>query len=441
MGTLLQCSLINEYYYCPHKQSARFNAKALNSWSTNAITKPANIKTNLSAQTQWWAVALLFAAGCSTSLHIGKVPSALPLLRAEWDLSLAQAGLVVSIYALLIATCGLLLGVLVQRIGNPRLAIVGVGIVGVGSLLGAQSQEFHWLLATRSLEGLGWIMAVIAIPPLLVALCHARDRPLVMGIWGAFVPLGAGVMLLLSPMALSMGGWRFSWILSGLFSLLAAALIMMVLRAHAMRIAPVRSEKGDAGKQFTDLKKSLIWMLSGCFLLYSLQFVSVTSFLPTLLLDTTSLSLDAASRITALVIISNTVGNVIAGYLMRRGTSHVPVLVAGALGMGIFAVFVFNETVSVSVRLACAFGASIFGGLIPGTCFATLPKAISVVSASGLLIGLMMQCAGIGQLLGGVVVPVAVDYAGAWEVAGFVLLAIGALGALFAVRSADGQKA
>lgn len=404
-------------------------------WSTTAIPELAQSLDHLSTRTHWWAVVLLFSAGCTTALHIGKVPSALPLLRADWNLSLTQAGLILSIYAVLIAAGGLLLGVLVQRFGYPRFSMAGVGIVGVGSLLGAHSDAFYWLLATRALEGLGWIMAVIALPPLLTALSHPHDRSLVMGIWGAFVPVGSGFMLLLSPMVLSIGGWRLSWLVAGMISLLASALVMVVVRSHSRRLAPVQPAKSAGGTQFTDLRRSLIWVLSGCFLLYSLQFVSVTSFLPTLLLDTTSLSLTTASQVTALVIISNALGNVTAGYLMRRGTSHIPLLITGALGMGVFAVFIFTDTVPVAVRLACAFGFSILGGLIPGTCFATLPRAVSVTAAAGLLIGLMMQSAGVGQLLGGVLIPVAVDYAGTWHVAGFVLLAIGLAGSLLALRS------
>lgn len=377
----------------------------------------------------------MFLAGCTTALHIGKVPSALPLLRTDWHLSLTQAGLILFIYAVLIATGGLLLGMLVRRVGYPRFAMAGVGIVGVGSLLGAQSDLFHGLLATRALEGLGWIMAVIALPPLLTALSHPRDRSLVMGIWGAFVPVGTGIMLLLSPMVLSMGGWRFSWIVAGMISLLASAMVTLIVRSHPAHLAAVQSTSSTGGTPLTDLRGTLIWALSGCFLLYSLQFVSVTSFLPTLLLDTTSLSLTTASQITALVIISNALGNFTAGVLMRRGLSHVPLLITGALGMGVFAFFVFTDTLPVATRLACAFGFSMSGGLIPGTCFATLPMAVSVTSAVGLLIGLMMQSAGVGQLLGGLVVPLAVDYAGSWQAAGFVLLAIGVLGSLLALCS------
>lgn len=329
----------------------------------------------------------------------------------------------------------MLLGIAIQRLGSVRFAFIGVGIVGVGSLLGAQVDVFYALLVSRALEGLGWIMAVIALPPILTSLAQPKDRSLVLAIWGAFVPVGAGVMLLLSPVLLSSGGWRFSWSAAGCVSLLASALVILVIRSHAEQLQPLSRAGRVSGDKFTDLRRSLIWMLSGCFLLYSLQFVSVTSFLPSLLLDTTSLTLSTASRLTAFVIISNALGNILAGYLLRRGISHVPILSAGALGMGLFALIVFNEAVPVEIRLLCAFGFASVGGLIPGTCFATLPKAVSVASAASLLIGLMMQSAGVGQLLGGVVVPIAVDYAGTWRAAGGVSFAIGVAGALLALFS------
>jgi len=138
--------------------------------------------------TQWSVVLLLFAAGCSVALHIGKVPSALPEIRSLWQLTLTQSGLIVSLYSLLIALSGLLLGVLVRRMGYVGFAIAGVSVVGVASVAGAFVQSLPLLLLTRAMEGFGWIVTVVAFPSLLAALSHPSDRVLVMGIWAAWLP-------------------------------------------------------------------------------------------------------------------------------------------------------------------------------------------------------------------------------------------------------------
>lgn len=395
-----------------------------------AVTPHTGHSKSTGERTYWLSIGLLFFAGCSTALHMGKVPSALPLLRAQWELSLTQSGLILSIYSVLIGAGGLMLGILVRRVGYVKFAIVGVATVGIGSLFGAQAEALSWLLLGRAIEGLGWIVAVIALPSLLAALSRPVDRPLVMGIWGAFVPIGAGSMLLLAPSLQQLGGWRLSWWVAAGLSLAAAVLVIFVVRRHTDRLAPLGRDANPA--QFSDLRKAVVWLLSGCFFMYSFQFIAVTSYLPTLFVETTNLSLASASTITALVIMANAVGNVVAGILMRRGLAHVPLLVVGALGMGLFALVIFTSAVSPTVRLLCAFGFSALGGLIPGVLFTTLPRAASSVSAVGLLIGLMMQLSGAGQLVGGILIPGAAETFGSWQAAGVVAFCAGVSGALMA---------
>ena len=68
-----------------------------------------------SDRTEWLAITLLYLVGCTTALHIGKIPVAIPLIREQWQLSLTQTGLIVSLYSILIAISGLLLGLLIRR--------------------------------------------------------------------------------------------------------------------------------------------------------------------------------------------------------------------------------------------------------------------------------------------------------------------------------------
>ncbi|MFK7856204.1 MAG: CynX/NimT family MFS transporter [Granulosicoccus sp.] len=381
-------------------------------------------------RTHWGAIGLLFFAACTLTLHIGKAPPALPVLRQLWELSLTQTGYIVSLYSFMIAISGLLLGVLVRRTGYCTMAIAGVGIVGVGSIIGAQANGLSWLLLGRMVEGFGWIIAAVSLPSLFSALSLSGDRALVAGIWGAFVPVGAGAMLLLAPVFQYYGGWQLSWWFAGISSLFAAVIVYKITDRYSSSFTQLRAVRSRV--DFSDLKKPLVWLLSGCFLAYSFQFLAVTSFLPTLFIETSSLTLSTASWLVAVVIISNAVGNVAAGYLVKSGVGHVPLLVVGALSMGLCALVVYTPSLSLPLRLLCALGFSVFGGLIPGTLFITMPKAASSAVSLGLLVGLMMQFSGVGQLLGGVAVPAAVEYFVSWQAAGYVALGAGIIGSLLA---------
>lgn len=394
--------------------------------------------------TRWVAVWALFLSGCTLALHAGKVPSALLPLREELDLSLTAAGAIVATYAVLIALGGIAAGLLVGVVGHVRFAVGGTALAGLGSLLGATADALPRLLTGRVLEGAGWIIAVVALPSLLARLANTADRPLVMGLWGAFVPVGAGSMLLVAPAIQGLAGWRLSWLVAGSVSLAASVIVARVCRRERDRLVPlappassvreslrpvVRSPFADA---LADLGRPDAWLVGACFLLYSFQFTAVTSFLPTLLVETARFALGPAAALTAFVILGNALGNVAAGYLPRRGVGHVPVLAFAALASGAAAAVAYQAGWPVPLRIAAVFGFSVIAGLVPGTLFATMPRVASSPATLGVLIGLMLQCAGVGQWLGPLALPAVVERLGSWSAAALPISLAAVLGAVAA---------
>jgi MFS family permease len=362
---------------------------------------------------------------------MGKVPAALPLLREDMGLSLVQAGLVVSTYAILVALAGLALGLLVAAVGYVRFAVVGILLAAIGSLLGAQAQSLSWLLFSRAVEGGGWVLAVVALPAMLSQFGTERDRPLIMGLWGAFVPVGAGSMLLLAPLLQAVGGWRLSWLCAGIASLLAAAVVIRI--CHVNRGLLVSLAASSVRPPVTDLRKPVAYIISLCFFCYSFQFVAVTSFLPTLLIEHLHLSLGSASRWAAIVVLANAIGNVAAGWLLRHGVARHKLLSIAALTIGLMAMLVYFDILPLAARLAAAIIFSVVGGLIPGTLFATVPLVATVPASVGVLVGLMLQFSGIGQWLGPVALPVIVEHFGSWSAAGVLMLIVGIVGSVAAI--------
>ncbi len=387
--------------------------------------------------TDWLAVFALFIAGCTLAVHVGKLPAALPLLVSEFELSLAHSGYIVSIYSALIALSGLMLGLLVSRMGHMRFAITGVAIAGIGSVMGAVSPSFWTLLIGRAIEGFGWILAVIAIPALLNLLSTERDRPVVMGLWGAFMPVGAGLMLLAAPFVQSIGGWRLLWWVAATLSMVGVGLILLVYRRHH---DVLRSQSVLLGKQVaSDLKKRSAHALFLCFFFYSFQFVTLTSFLPTMLVSDSAYSLRTASMLGALVILANAIGNIAAGRLLRRGIEHWVILAVAGSVIGVMSLLVFTIT-EPGIRLGAALLFTSVGGLIPGTLFSTAPIIASTAAAVGVLIGFMLQAAGLGQVLGPLAITTLIERTGAWPAGGVLMLCAGLCGsaAAFWLRKLPG---
>ena len=151
------------------------------------------------ATTRWLVVGVMIASGVAASLHVGKVPPALPALRDELGLSLVAAGWVASIFNLVGATLGVASGLIADRIGARRVLAAGLVFLVAGSLWGAAVDSGAALLATRVLSGIGLLTVAVSAPRIIVATAPSRDHGLALGAWSIYMPTGMAIAMLSAP--------------------------------------------------------------------------------------------------------------------------------------------------------------------------------------------------------------------------------------------------
>lgn len=361
--------------------------------------------------TSWGRVALLVLAGVVVALPVGKVPAALPALRDELGLSLVTAGWVVSVFSVIAACGGGVFGGIADRLGHLRVVLGGLGLAALANAAGAFAPDAAAMLAGRVGEGLGFILAVVALPPLIVANASPADRGKALGIWGAFLPAGMGLMLLASPPILDIAGWRGLWLVNGTAAGLCACVLALVLRRPAA--GPGRSVSLRAA--LSVLVSPAPLLLALCFAAYSAQFVAVTSFLPTLLIDEGGVTLGLAASLGAVVVLANIVGNAATGWLLATGASRPALIACGFVAMGASAVFVFSSALPLGARVAAAMAFSACGGLIPGTLMSSAPVYAPTPALVATVTGLLLQGAGFGQVFGAPALARTVTGFGSWD--------------------------
>jgi MFS family permease len=104
--------------------------------------------------THWTYVWLLLACGIGAAMQVGKVPPTLGLLQRDLHLGLVAGAWVISMFSVVGAPLGCFVGSIVDRMG-PRRAATG-GLLGIAA-------------ASRALEGIAFVMVVVAVPSRLVA--------------------------------------------------------------------------------------------------------------------------------------------------------------------------------------------------------------------------------------------------------------------------------
>ena len=114
-------------------------------------------------------MTLALTAGYIVGMQVGKVPPALPMLQDELGLTRVTAGFVASSFYGVGAVFGVLGGLLVDRLGTVRLIVMGSMVMALGSLIGGFAESGILLLATRLVEGIGFITLTVAAPKIIAA--------------------------------------------------------------------------------------------------------------------------------------------------------------------------------------------------------------------------------------------------------------------------------
>ncbi len=380
---------------------------------------------------------LVFGVGVTAALHIGKLPVAIPVLQDALGLSLVQAGFLLSLVQLAGMTLGLFVGLLADRVGPRRVMQVGLLLLAAGSALGALAPGVDWLLASRVVEGLGFLLAVLPAPGLLrQRVLHAPTLSRALGWWGAYMPLGTALALLVGASLIDGVGWRGTWLILSALAVLACAVLTWRVPPPAALAAPGGVAALGPRLQRT-LRSGGPWLVALAFLLYSGQWLAVIGFLPTLY-HQAGYSGAVLGALTALAAGVNVLGNVGAGRLLASGARPGRVLQVAYLSMALGAAVAFGGVGPVWLQYGAVLVFSAVGGLIPGTLFGLAVHLAPDGDTVSTTVGWMQQLSSLGQFLGPPLVAWLAVEVGGWQ---WTWVATGACSLLGVVVAARLQRA
>lgn len=367
------------------------------------------------ARTDWLAVTVVVASGIVAALQVGKAAIAMPLVQAQFGLDLATLGWLASIFAVLGMVGGIPVGTLAIALGARSVLLLGLLAVAVGAFLGAAAPRFPMLLASRVVEGLGFLLITIAGPAILQRVASPARRDLAMAVWSCFMPTGIALAMLAG---LWLTDWRVIWQVTGALAVIAIVLVLLTVPKSDGGAAPSWTAlAGDAGAVLS-ARGPLLLALT--FALYALMFFALFSFLPVLLMQRMQVSLATAGVLGALATTGNIAGNLIAGLLLSRGIGRANLIIAASLAMGLCGIGIFVGLLpDTATFLFCVLFAAA-GGLIPATLLASAPLAAPAARLMPVVVGLMMQGSNLGQVVGPVAIGGVIEALGWPSAAGLV---------------------
>jgi MFS family permease len=392
--------------------------------------------------TPWPIVLLLVGAGVVVAFQIGKAPAALVALRAELGMSLTTAAWVISIFNVVGVASGMALGAFADRIGHRRTVLGGLVLVALASALGAAATGAASLLAARLVEGFGFLVVVVATPALIVRAAATADRDLAFGFWSTYMPAGTAAMMALAPLLLQPIGWRGLWLAN---ALLVAAFALVLARATRGLAPPQRAplSVSVAADLATTLRAPGPRLLALTFATYTLHFLAVLGFLPTILIEEHGLAPTTAAVMAAIAVAINIPGNLAGGWLIQRGAPAWLVAAVVSVAMTICSLLIYDAGLPLAARYACCLALSLIGGALPavvigaGPSLAPTPRHIATTN------GLIMQGSNLGQMIGPPAVAALAARIGDWSWSPLVLGLAATCGVLLSLqlRAVSRQRA
>ncbi|MBE0612960.1 MAG: MFS transporter [Burkholderiales bacterium] len=366
------------------------------------------------SETDWRAVFAAVLCGVAVAMNVGKVPIAMPQLRTEFGLSLVAAGWVASMINTMAVTTALLFGVLGDRIGALRMCIIGLGAGIAGGLGGLVAGNESALLISRFAEGAGVVAVAVSAPALLSSASTPLDRPFALGIWGAYLPAGVGLSMLLAPAVLPMGGWRGMWVLS-LAALLTALLAVIRSRPayHLPRSAEAQAHPFAAAKAVLVQLKP--WLLALAMSTWTVQHFALIIWMPTFLQEQRALSPLAVSLLSCLMVLVNVPGNLLGGSLLQRNFRRGSLIACASLITGLCGVGIFLDLLPDLIRYGLCLLLSFTGGVIPASVLSASASLARTPKQIGTLQGLFNQFGNLGTFAGPPLIAMLVAASGLWR--------------------------
>lgn len=371
-------------------------------------------KGSLSSGYTWYVFVLLFLLYMFDYIDRLIIVSLFPFIKAEWGISDASCGLLVSAvyWSILIFTFPV--SILVDRWSRKKTIGIMALIWSLATAACAFTRSFSQLFAARTVIGVGEAGYAAGGTAMISAIFPKEKRARVLGLWNASIPLGSAIGIAAGGIIAEHFGWRHALGVVAIPGFIIAILFFWVRDYKTIDL--VQSRGGAEGELLEKMKLSEIaaqFLRSKSLILANLGFAAscfvttaLMSWLPSYFHRTEGISISQAGMKAGAVMFLAVVGAPLGGYLADKwyekkpaGRMLLPAVSTALTGIILFISFVlFKGTAQYIILLAAGV-----------TAVAFVPAGVSVtqdVVHPGLRAMSLSICVIIQHVLGSTLGPV-----------------------------------
>jgi len=381
-------------------------------------------KKSLITPYAWVILTVVYLASVVAAFNQFKIPPLMPVLMRTFQIDLTQAGLLMSSIAVIGLVLALPTGIILQRLGSKATILIALGLMAIGSVIGALSASYVLLVISRVLEGIGIGLIGVAAPATIAMWFPPEKQGTPMGIWATWVPVGSVAAYNLAPMLVPSLGWGAVWWIGA-----GSALITMVFSGLLITRPPVSVPADSSAPEAPSLREALsnrsIWLLALEFACFNLALISIATYYPTFLNQVRGYPLGQAAFISSITTILVLFSAPAAGWVSDRIGSRRLVFSLPFLAVAVFLIFPFQVTGWQIVAVMVVQGLIV--GAIPTATFAAVSEVMRKPQWAGLGLAVVLMGQSLGQLLGPILFGEIVERSG-WVMAGYMMIPFCLLG-------------
>jgi MFS family permease len=383
------------------------------------------------SRSPWFILIIVLLASMAAPLNQFKVPPVMPLLMEAFGTSAAQAGLLMSLFAITGLFLAIPAGFIFQRLGYRLTGMIAILSLVIGAALGAMTRGFDIMLVSRFIEGMGMcLMSVVA--PAVIALWFSREkRGKAMGVWAIWVPLGSTLMFLLAPALAGRWNWPGVWWFGCFYAVLVGFLYLVFLKSRPANRSKLEGGASSGRMQdhglATVLSNRDLWLTSFLFCCFNFVFIAFITWAPTFLQQVRGITLARAAFSVSLTTILTIIACPTSGWISDRiGTRKWVAVIPMALIAPLFPLcFSAGETGFLALAILVGF----IGGFVPTGVFSGAVETVGDERLSGMAMAVILIGQNAGMLLGPLVMGWVIEFGGGWQTAFWVLAPVSILGA------------
>ncbi len=362
---------------------------------------------------RWNILALAYVCMFSFAMVFQSIPPLLTLIREAFAISYAQAGLLMSLFALpgiVVAVPG---GIISDRFGMKQTGAVSIFLMLIGTLMVGTSATPLQAYVGRVVSGVGGLTLAIVLPQLLSRWFLGKELGVSMGLFNTAMPLGTIVSLNVSSRIGERFGWQTPIFLTTILSVLALLVFLVGFKdpSGKNRGEPHRDSGGRIQLGLP------IWLLGVAWMWFNAAFISFVTYSPDFFVAR-GFAFGSAGFMTSIVMMGSLTLSPLIGYIVYRvGRESLFIAVSGVVVASLLCLLPTTSFVMLLLVLI-----SVFVGFVPAPVFSLPPKTVDPENL-GLAFGIITACLNLGVLAGPYLAGVARDVTGDYALS-FYLLAL-----------------